>query len=529
MTTDTDIENKDCEQPSDVKVGETAPPPKCCKCFHFGGEKTAIGSNYLGAARGAMVMSNIFLSTSFLYLASQDAGCLTEETPPRVDKGCETRVYGFLPIAFISNIAVISGLISAFCMPVIGSIVDYTNYRTLLGIMASVLLCIVQAIQIGTVLDTYFIMAILQAIAGFLFQVIVLAVYSFLPYIARIVGKDSMRTYTATWTITQFSSQGIFLLVMVIVTGFVLKTDAVRTAQIGQSLSIAWTAPLFYFGWKLFPKMPKSRELPEGHSLLTEGFKQNWRTIKSINTRYKKSLRWYFLALVFAEAGTNTFTIVANVFLIEALGMNATQVGIFFMITLLFALPGCKLGEYVTMKTNPNISWRLAMLCLAIVADVGVFLLDSVPRESNYLGFVWGACIGIFIGWFYPTENYFFSLIVPKEQEAEMAGFFVYCSQILGWLPPLIFSIIVENGYNQKWGVLAVTGFQAVAIGILSLQGPWSEVINEKDEEEFSPGRQLTEKEDAEAEADSDSDDKLLENINLDEENLSPEEQREKC
>jgi len=501
----TDIENNSNKFLSE----ETEPKKKCCACFYFGGEKTAIGSNFLGAARGALVMSNIFLSTSFLYLASQDADCLTDGV---IDKGCDTRVYGFLPISFITNIAVISGLISAFCMPVIGAIVDYTDYRTSVGIAASALICIIQAIQIGTVLETYFVMAILQAIGGFFFQVLVLAVYSFLPYIARKVGEENMRDYTTIFTMTQFSCQALFLLLVVIVTGIILKTNDIVTAQISQTMNVAWVVPMFYLGWRLFPNMQKSRKLPEGHSLLTEGFRQNWRTVRSISMDYKKSLRWYFLALVFAEAGTNTFTIVANVFLIEALGMKSQDVGIFFLVTLLFTLPGSKLGSYVTRKTNPNISWRLSMLLLAIVADVGVFLLDLLPQDMNYLGYVWGACIGVFIGWFYPTENYYFSLIVPAKQEAELSGFFVYCSQILGWLPPLLFSIIVEKGYNQKWGVLAVTGFHAIAILFLTLQAyttsSWSEIINEK-QEQFSSG---TKKEKPTKEVEED-----LEDIDLDE------------
>jgi len=486
-TTDT----RKSEQSSYLTEGTTIRASKiCCGCYHFGGEKTAIGSNFLGAARGAMIMSNIFLAGSFLYLAHEDAGCINEEFKPVDD--CQTRVYGFVPIAFLSNIAVISGLISAFCMPVIGAVVDYTNHRTLLGIVATVLLVIIQAVQIGTVIETYFVMAMLQAIAGFLFQILILAVYSFLPYIARRVGKDKMRDYTSTWALTQFSSQGIFLMGVVVFTGIVLfgmnEGLAVKTAQISQSMSILYVTPLFILGWRRFPKMPPSRELPEGNSILLEGFRQNWRTIQSITAEKKKrkSLGTFFLTIIFAEAATNAFTIVANTFLYKGLNMNSQQVGIFFFIVLVFSLPGTQIGSYVTRKTNPNASWRLSMLCMAIVADVGVFLLDTVPKESSHFyGYVWGGCVGIFIGWFYPTENYLFSLIVPKEQEAELAGFFVYCSQIIGWLPPLMFSIIVENGYNQKWGVLAVTGFHFIAIFIISFQeGPWSSSSDESIEQQ---------------------------------------------
>lgn len=136
-------------------------------------------------------MSNIFLSTSLIYLASQEAGCFDYEED-KVTQNCDSRVYGMLPVALISNIAVISGLISAFCMPVIGGIIDCTPNRTIVGVVASILLGIVQTIQIGTVSSTWFAMAILQAFAGFLYQVHVMSVMSFLPSIARRVGEEIM-------------------------------------------------------------------------------------------------------------------------------------------------------------------------------------------------------------------------------------------------------------------------------------------------------------------------------------------------
>jgi hypothetical protein len=73
-------------------------------------------------------MSNVFLSASLLFLASKEAGCLDDEG--NVENDCDTRVYGMAPAALITNhVAVISGLLSAFFMPVIGAMLDFTPYR----------------------------------------------------------------------------------------------------------------------------------------------------------------------------------------------------------------------------------------------------------------------------------------------------------------------------------------------------------------------------------------------------------------
>jgi hypothetical protein len=70
-------------------------------------------------------------------------------------------------------------------------------------------------------------------------------------------------------------------------------------------------------------------------------------------------------------------------------------------------------------------------------------------------------------------------MCLPKGQEAELAGFFVYCTQILGWLPPLLFTLLVQNDISQKYGVVVSSFGFAVAIIFLSCTGTWSEIVEE--------------------------------------------------
>lgn len=137
----------------------------------------------------------------------EEAGCIDENGNAIPD--CDNTVHGFQPPSLIANIAVISGLLSAFLMPLIGAIVDYTPYRRATGIAAAVLLIIIQATQIATISATWFPMAVLQAIAGFVYQVEVLATYAYLPEIARAVGEKIMTEFTSTFVMLQFSAQAV--------------------------------------------------------------------------------------------------------------------------------------------------------------------------------------------------------------------------------------------------------------------------------------------------------------------------------
>jgi hypothetical protein len=73
-------------------------------------------SQYWITGRGGVVMSNIYLATSLIYLACKDAGGVDPMTDECVNS--DLTVHGMKPSALISNIALVSGLLSAFLMPV---------------------------------------------------------------------------------------------------------------------------------------------------------------------------------------------------------------------------------------------------------------------------------------------------------------------------------------------------------------------------------------------------------------------------
>jgi MFS-type transporter involved in bile tolerance (Atg22 family) len=243
-------------------------------------------------------MSNIVLATSLIELASEQAGCSMDD-----DATCDNKVYGFSPTSLISNIAVISFLLSALFMPMIGAIVDYTPYRRATGIVAALLMGCIQAAQIGTVSSTWFAMALLQALAGFIYQVEVVATYAYLPDISRTVGQDKMTTYSSKFLLIQFTAQCLFL-ILVGAVSLGADLDNVVTAQMSQAVNCVWIAVFFTWGWRMLPSAPARHTLHDGHSLWTEGFKQNCKTIKTIQQDYKHGLRWFLLATTFAEACT---------------------------------------------------------------------------------------------------------------------------------------------------------------------------------------------------------------------------------
>ena len=51
---------------------------------------------------------------------------------------------------------------------------------------------------------------------------------------------------------------------------------------------------------------------------------------------------------------------------------------------------------------------------------------------------------------------------------------------ILSWLPPLIFSVLIGNGVDAKWGMIAMASFLLLAATILRFcPGTWEEILRE--------------------------------------------------
>jgi MFS-type transporter involved in bile tolerance (Atg22 family) len=442
------------------------------------------------------------VSVALVKLATEAAGCEME-----ADEECTGKVYGLNPVSLISGIPVVSGVLGAFLMPVIGVILDFTSYRRFVGVLFSAVFTVIQAVQIAIGEKTWFAMAILQAIAGFCFTIIILTTIAYLPEICEQVGQLKVRQncvrhvmveslfisetfstrvkhaqYTSRFTGKQFSMQGSFL-VLVSVLSYVLgiAKDSVQTARLCQALNFAITCIFFGLGWQRMPSRKATRELPEGMGgfrTIAYGIRQNIRTGVSIHRDYKKGLRWYLLATMFAQASVAALTSTSVVYLSAEVGLNATDTLLFFLVVLIGTMPGAKLASLVSKLVNPNTSWQLSMVSLFTAVVIGAFTLGDAP--SKYLSLVWGFFVGIVLGWFYPTENLFFSCILPKGQEAEIAGFRVYCSTILAWMPPLVFSTLVENEIDPKWGLTFMGSFILIAAALLKFAaGTWEEILQE--------------------------------------------------
>ena len=418
---------------------------------------------------GQVTMSNIFLSTAILTLAQIEINCQDEE----VECG---KVHGYKPSSLITLIGTVSGVLSALLLPFMGAIIDCTDHRRNVGIVSCFFLMLIQTIQIGTVESTWWIMAILQAINGFIYQIVILAAFSYLPEIGRAVGEETLTAYSADWSILAYVAQIIYM--MVVIGGSIcFGLSDVQTGQLGQAVNVPASGICYYYACKFFSKKAARRKLSIKESLFGTGCRQVFRTASSISRHYGPSLGWFLLAVTFSEAAANAFVLVAVTYLKEVMGFGSSEIGILFFIVIIAFIPGSYLGQWLTVVTScPKTTMKLQLVTFILVNFAGFFFFLTKPEQAT-LAYVFGALWGVLLGWFYPTEALMFSLIVPQGQESELAGLFLYCSQILGWLPTLVFTLMNEKGIALKYGGAHLNIYLFVALMCYHFMLPWDQCL----------------------------------------------------
>lgn len=321
-------------------------------------------------------------------------------------------------------------------------------------------------------------MLILQGVATVVYVLFLVPTYAYLPEIQRKVGEHKMAGFTANFIVVQFGSQALYLVLIAIVTILLPEgTSVVVVAQISQGINTFTCIVFFGLGWFKFLGARKAvRKLPEGRSLLLEGFRSNFQTMKNIQKHYKKGMRWFFLAISFSQAAAAAVTSLAVVFLSGSVGLGVLEVNAFFVDVLVVSVLGSWIGAAVSRKTNPNLSYMLSLVYSFISLAIGMLTLESMPK---YVTFIWGAFVGIGLGWLYGSEALYFSSLLPVGQESELSGFYNFATQILGALPPLLFTLVKEANVEARYAFLAATCFFLPAIVFLMFAGKWEDIIAE--------------------------------------------------
>lgn len=440
-------------------------------------EKEALGWTLDASARGAAVMgTSVFVSVELLRLAKNAAGCddTNDDGESAGYEACDKRVYGMKPTSLLTNIMIVVGLISAFLMPLIGSVIDHTAYRRAVGRISAGFMTFFILLQMLLIRRHWFMAAIMQVFIAFFYLIHLTVVYAYLPELTT--SAHRLVQYTAQFTAAQYGSSVVFLVLMVVILSVVPNNllDFYSPVEFSQTVIVLICTCFLGYAWTfLFRKRPASQHIPERSPLLAAGFYKIFQTSQTI-LMHHSAIKWFLISVIFTEAATYTFSTIAITYMTDQLDFTAKENGICILILLLFGVPGTRLAAW-TNQINPIHSLQACLLLWIATTSISALVMKN-PGQQN-LAYVFAMLWGLCLGWIHPTEKTLYCTIIPRGQEAELMGTYICAGQVLSWLPSLVFSILNEAGFSMRFGLFSLTFYFMVSFFLLFMVGDYEEAV----------------------------------------------------
>ena len=444
-------------------------------------EATGLALNSI--ARGAVGMSSLFLGPALLILAQNAAkeagGCNTtsynndDNGGQEECSGDEGRVYGMRPSSLLTNIGIFSGVFSAILLPLFGAIVDHTPHRKAIGQWAAILLSIIKGIEIFISKSTWFFISILQVLNYVLYQAHLCAAYA---YTAELSTNPNEQTiYNARFQTVNYFSMLAFLIVVTL-TSSLLNVDDIGQARISQTLAFIICSIVFGFAWRyFFHPRPALRQVPSNSTLLTAGFRKLSRTSSEI-IQHWAPLRYFLLSVMLSESATAALSTISTTYMKYVLNMNGSQIGTVFLCVFVAGIPGSKLGGMIGVKINPL---RSALLCLVVfIINTTLAAWIMTGEESQHIMYLFAAVWGVCLGWLHPTNAALYCTIIPRGQESELMGLYLFSGLVFSWFPPFLFTFLNEIGASMRIGLASLNLFFAGGFIFLKMIGNYQDAVD---------------------------------------------------
>jgi len=432
----------------------------------------------------------LFRSSPFTEL---QAGC--EVVPPEGETEipeCHGTVYGIKPSSLVTTLVSFLSIAVAFLTPAMGAVIDYTHHRQRIGRTLAAIYCCLLFPLIFLSEATWFPFLVLLVLTACNAVGLTLAMHAYLPEVRISKGEESihqkvrscsmdsslqspsvcfetqltdsedeLNDFTRTFTAGTGALVILFVVtVMAVALALGVSGDEVATARIAAFLGFLVLGLTFGVAWGLlFEKRPAMNTLPEGHSLLTEGFKQIGRTSKGLY-RNNRALLWFFYSVAFGDV--KPLTSIGLTFISNQQQFTSMDVGIAAMALLFSTIPGAILSSYVSRKLNPIRGSVIALLGLTAVTYAGsIFLTGPNQKPQTFVIIaLWGVTGGMKV----VSTNMLVASILPEGHDAELMGFYLFADISLSWLPPIIFTAINEAGLSERLGLSSTTIFYLLAL-----------------------------------------------------------------
>lgn len=454
--------------------------------FSFDGNDDAKGLALIKIPEAALwVASSIYFSTAMIKVAYEDAGCIVE-IPDGQSKmpDCDKRIYGIKPSSMLSLFVMILGISNAIIMPIFGAMLDSSNRRRLVGAITAFGVTVITFTQSFVSKKNWFPIFILQLLSFLLLTANSVVALAYLTELTK--DKDKLARYNTVITIFNSVAVVVFLIGMTIISAILKAKDPLVTAKI--SLLVTFSLQCIFYGisWtKLFGTRMAAETGEADASIVIEeknvvrcevvrnSFQNLKRTLIKIFTQ-RPEVRWFLLFRATSQPVIIAFTAATLSYINDQIQVSSRDVGITSLIVLVFAIPGNKLSLSMMRRFNPLISLKVCMFLWMVLGPILVFLVNKPGHEFRLflLSILWG----LLMGWKEPADKTVLCNLVPRGIEAEMGGLYVFAGHISMWIPPLLFTMMNENGIDIQIAIASFGGYFVIALFSLFMMGNYDSI-----------------------------------------------------
>jgi hypothetical protein len=159
----------------------------------------------------------------------------------------------------------------------------------------------------------------------------------------------------------------------------------------------------------------------------------------------------------------------------DTLQMTATENGIAILMLFIFGIVGAAIGKISVKFVNPIASNQICQILTGLNTGMAALILYGPGQQIR--AYIVASIWGLGAGWKNTIERFTITQIIPKGQDAELMGFYLFASQILVWCPTLLFTILNEVGVNPRLSLLVLIVFFAGGFVSLWMVGPYEEAV----------------------------------------------------
>lgn len=363
--------------------------------------------------------------------------------------------------SFFPYMVSLSVLLQVFFLPILGAIADYSNLKkrflaifAYIGAFATIGMYFLQG-------SNYLLGGLLFLIANLSFGAAIVFYNAYLPEIASADDRDKVSSQG--WALGYLGG-GLLLAINLVFVQFLAEDWGIsldHAVRISLASAGVW--------WAIFTLIPLfalkvrqvGRELPQGQTMVSVGFKQLIHTLREL-PKYPQTMLFLIAYLLYND-GIQTVIALSSQFGSQELGMETGSLIQLILMVQFIAFFGALVFNDLANRIGTK---RAIMWSLVIWAGTSIYTYAFLQTASQF--FILGGIIAIVLGGSQALSRSVFSQMIPKGQEAEYFSLYEISERGTSWLGPLVFGLVLQMTGSYRLGILSVVIFFVAGLILLA-------------------------------------------------------------